>query len=149
MFTISFDFDETTKKVQNLKIVSLEPGLPTVQALENKLQLSQAAIELIGAKTGDRLAINYWTVDNKETFPIIGKSEVFTDEDAGTKLTKSRTLSYRGQQMDVLKIYGNNFKLESFKEGMFKLVPIKEDNLETELIDLENTENITFNDFND
>lgn len=149
MFTISFDFDETTKKVQNLKVVSLEPGLPTVQALENKLQLSQAAIELIGAKTGDRLAINYWTVDNKETFPIIGKSEVFTDEDAGTKLTKSRTLSYRGQQMDVLKIYGNNFKLESFKEGMFKLVPIKEDNLETELIDLENTENITFNDFND
>lgn len=59
MFTISFDFDETTKKVQNLKVVSLEPGLPTVQALENKLQLSQAAIELIGAKTGDRLAINY------------------------------------------------------------------------------------------
>lgn len=149
MFTISFDFDETTKKVQNLKVVSLEPGLPTVQVLENKLQLSQAAIELIGAKTGDRLAINYWTVNNKETFPIIGKSEVFTDEDAGTKLTKSRTLSYRGQQMDVLKIYGNNFKLESFKEGMFKLVPIKEDNLETELIDLENTENITFNDFNE
>lgn len=149
MLTISFDFDETTKKVQNLKVVSLEPGLPTVQALENKLQLSQAAIELIGAKTGDRLAINYWTVNNKETFPIIGKSEVFTDEDAGTKLTKSRTLSYRGQQMDVLKMYGDNFRVESFKEGMFKLISIKEDTLEEELIDLENTENITFNDFND
>lgn len=149
MFTISFDFDETTKKVQNLKVVSLEPGLPTVQALENKLQLSQAAIELIGAKTGDRLAINYWTVNNKETFPVIGKSEIFTDEDAGTKLTKSRTLSYRGQQMDVLKMYGDNFRIEPFKEGMFKLVSIKEDNLEAELIDLENTENITFNDFNE
>lgn len=149
MFTISFDFDETTKKVQNFKVVSLEPGLPTVQAFENKLQLSQAAIELIGARTGDRLAINYWTVNNKETFPVIGKSEVFTDEDAGTKLTKSRTLSYRGQQMDVLKIYGDNFRIEPFKEGMFKLVSIKEDNLEAELIDLENTENITFNDFNE
>lgn len=149
MFTISFDFDETTKKVQNLKVVSLEPGLPTVQVLENKLQLSQAAIELIGAKTGDRLAINYWTVNNKETFPVIGKSEVFTDEDAGTKLTKSRTISYRGQQMDVLKMYGDTFRIEPFKEGMFKLVSIKEDTLEEELIDLENTENITFNDFND
>ena len=149
MLTISFDFDETTKKVQNLKVVSLEPGLPTVQALENKLQLSQAAIELIGAKSGDRLAINYWTVNNKETFPLIGKSEVFTDEDAGTKLTKSRTLSYRGQQMDVLKMYGDNFRIEPFKEGMFKLVSIKEDTLEEELIDLENTENITFNDFNE
>lgn len=149
MLTISFDFDETTKKVQNLKVVSLEPGLPTVQVLENKLQLSQAAIELIGAKTGDRLAINYWTVNNKETFPLIGKSEVFTDEDAGTKLTKSRTLSYRGQQMDVLKMYGDNFRIEPFKGGMFKLISIKEDTLEEELIDLENTENITFNDFND
>lgn len=149
MLTISFDFDETTKKVQNLKVVSLEPGLPTIQVLENKLQLSQAAIELIGAKTGDRLAINYWTVNNKETFPVIGKSEVFTDEDAGTKLTKSRTISYRGQQMDVLKMYGDTFRIEPFKEGMFKLVSIKEDTLEEELIDLENTENITFNDFND
>lgn len=149
MFTISFDFDETTKKVQNLKVVSLEPGLPTVQVLENKLQLSQAAIELIGAKSGDRLAINYWTVNNKETFPLIGKSEIFTDEDAGTKLTKSRTLSYKGQQMDVLKMYGDNFRIEPFKKGMFKLVSIKEDTLEEELIDLENTENITFNDFND
>lgn len=149
MLTISFDFDETTKKVQNLKVVSLEPGLPTIQVLENKLQLSQAAIELIGAKSGDRLAINYWTVNNKETFPLIGKSEVFTDEDAGTKLTKSRTISYRGQQMDVLKMYGDNFRIEPFKEGMFKLVSIKEDPLEEELIDLENTENITFNDFND
>ena len=149
MLTISFDFDETTKKVQNLKVVSLEPGLPTIQVLENKLQLSQAAIELIGAKSGDRLAINYWTVNNKETFPLIGKSEVFIDEDAGTKLTKSRTISYRGQQMDVLKMYGDNFRIEPFKEGMFKLVSIKEDPLEEELIDLENTENITFNDFND
>jgi len=149
MFTISFDFDETTKKVQNLKVVSLESGLPTIQVLENKLQLSPAAIELIGAKSGDRLSINYWTVNNEETFPVIGKSEIFTDEDSGTKLTKSRTMSYRGQQMNVLKMYGDNFTVESFKEGMFKLTPIKEESLDSELIDLENTENITFNDFNE
>lgn len=46
-------------------------------------------------------------------------------------------------------MYGDNFRIEPFKEGMFKLISIKEDNLEAELIDLENTENITFNDFNE
>lgn len=147
MFTISFDFDETTKKIKNLKVVSIEPGLPTVQALENKLQLSPSAIELIGVKAGDRLSINYWTVNNRETFPLIGKAETFNEE--GTKLTKSNTISYRGQQMEVLNMYGSNFTIEPFKEGMFKLVPIKEDSLDSEMIDLENTENLTFNDFNE
>lgn len=147
MFTISFDFDETTKKIKNLKVVSIEPGLPTVQALENKLQLSPSAIELIGVKAGDRLSINYWTVNNRETFPLIGKAETFNEE--GTKLTKSNTISYRGQQMEVLNMYGSNFTIEPFKEGMFKLVPIKEDLLDSEMIDLENTENLTFNDFNE
>lgn len=147
MFTISFDFDETTKKIKNLKVVSIEPGLPTVQALENKLQLSPSAIELIGVKAGDRLSINYWTVNNRETFPLIGKAEIFNEE--GTKLTKSNTISYRGQQMEVLNMYGSNFTIEPFKEGMFKLVPIKEDSLDSEMIDLENTENLTFNDFNE
>lgn len=147
MFTISFDFDETTKKIKNLKVVSIEPGLPTVQALENKLQLSPSAIELIGVKAGDRLSINYWTVNNRETFPLIGKAETFNEE--GTKLTKSNTISYRGQQMEVLNMYGSNFTIEPFKEGMFKLVPVKEDSLDIEMIDLENTENLTFNDFNE
>ena len=145
MLTISFDFDETTKKVKNLKVVSTDPGQPTVQALENKLQLSPAALELIGVKSGDRLAINYWTVDNKTTYPLIGKAEAFNEE--GTKLTKSNTVSYRGQQMDVLKLYGENFKLEPFSEGRFKMTPIIEDSLDNEIIELENTENLTFNDF--
>lgn len=143
MLTISFDFDETTKKVKNLKVVSIDPGQPTVQALENKLQLSQAALELIGAKSGDRITITYWQVNNQETFPLISKVE----EDEGCKITKLRTVSYRGQQMDVLKLYGENFTIEPFKDNLYKLVSIKEDNLETELQELENTENLTFNDF--
>lgn len=145
MLTISFDFDETTKKIKNLKVVSIEPGQPTIQALDNKLQLSPAALELIGVKSGDRLAINYWTVDNKTTYPLIGKAETFNEE--GTKLTKSNTISYRGQQMDVLKLYGTNFNIEPFSEGRFRLLPIEEDSLDNETMELENTENITFNDF--
>lgn len=149
MFTISFDFDETTKQIKNLKVVSLDNELPTLQLQSNKLKLSQSAVRLLGAEPGDRLTINYWTVNNKETFPVIGKSSVFTDEDAGTKLTKSHTMSYRGQQLEILKLYGENYTIEPFREGMFKLSPIVEDSLDNEIMDLENTENLTFNDFNE
>jgi hypothetical protein len=147
MFTISFDFDETTKKIKNLKVVSSDPGEPTLQLLDNKIQLSQAAMELIGAKVGDRLVINYWTVDNQLTFPVISLATDKTEE--GTKTTKSLTMSYRGKQAEILKMYGENFRVEPFKDNMFKLVKIEEENLSEEMIDLENTNNLTFNDFNE
>jgi hypothetical protein len=147
MFTISFDFDETTKKIKNLKVISSDPGAPTLQLLDNKIQLSQAAMELIGAKVGDRLVINYWTVDNQLTFPVISLATDKTEE--GTKTTKSLTMSYRGKQAEILKMYGENFRVEPFKDNMFKLVKIEEENLSEEMIDLENTNNLTFNDFNE
>ena len=145
MFTISFDFDETTKKIKNLKVISSDPGEPTLQLLDNKIQLSQAAMELIGAKVGDRLVINYWTVDNQLTFPVIGLANDKTED--GCKITKSKTVSYRGKQAEVLKMYGENFKVEPFKENMFKLVKVEEENLAEEEIDLENTNNLTLNNF--
>jgi hypothetical protein len=147
MFTISFDFDETTKKIKNLKVISSDPGAPTLQLLDNKIQLSQAAMELIGAKVGDRLVINYWTVDNQLTFPVISLATDKTEE--GTKTTKSLTMSYRGKQAEILKMYGENFRVEPFKDNMFKIVKIEEENLSEEMIDLENTNNLTFNDFNE
>ena len=49
--------------------------------------------------------------------------------------------------MDVLKLYGTNFNIEPFSEGRFRLLPIEEDSLDIETMELENTENLTFNDF--
>lgn len=143
MFTISFDFDETTKKVTNLKVISIDKTLPAsnnyLEVQDNKLKLGKEAVTLLEANSGDRIQINYWTVNNQETFPVIGKSGIFTDPTGGNALSKSNTISFRGNQRTVLLEYGNLFKLEPFKAGMFKLVPIiNDDNIEEEQKELDN-----------
>lgn len=153
MLKISFDFDETTKKVSNMKVVTISKEveeLPTIEVLDNKLKLSDSALKKMGAAADDRLSIEYWTVDNQVTFPIIGKSEVFTDSENGNRLTKSKTLSFKGQQRTILLEYGNFFRLKEFKENMYKLVPInlEEDDLKNEENDLSKLDNDLFGDFN-
>lgn len=137
MFNISFDFDEVTQKVSNLKVtslskVNLDEGEPLVQLMDNKLKLTPKAIEMIGAQVGDRIQVNYWTENNHNTFPLIGRSEFFTDKEEGSKLTKSNTVSFRGNKNTVLKVYGELFKLEEFKDNMFRLVKVETENETTE-----------------
>lgn len=150
MFNISFDFDEVTQKVTNLKVtslskVNLDEGEPLVQLMDNKLKLTPKAIEMIGAQVGDRIQVNYWTENNHNTFPLIGRSEFFTDKEEGSKLTKSNTVSFRGNKNTVLKVYGELFKLEEFKDNMFRLVKVETENEATkseqkELEDLNSSE---------
>lgn len=94
-----------------------------VEVGDNKLILSKDAVKALDAKAKDRIAVNYWTIDCETTFPLIGRSESFTDPTDGNKLTKSNTVSFRGEQRQILLRYGSNFKLERFKD-YFKLVPI-------------------------
>lgn len=137
MLNISFDFDEVTQKVTNLKVtslskVNLDEGEPLVQLMDNKLKLTPKAIEMIGAQVGDRIQVNYWTENNHNTFPLMGRSEFFTDKEEGSKLTKSNTVSFRGNKNTVLKVYGELFKLEEFKDNMFRLVKVEPENEATE-----------------
>lgn len=137
MFNISFDFDEVTQKITNLKVtslskVNLDEGEPLVQLMDNKLKLTPKTIEMIGAQVGDRIQVNYWTENNHNTFPLIGRSEFFTDKEEGSKLTKSNTVSFRGNKNTVLKVYGELFKLEEFKDNMFRLVKVETENEATE-----------------
>ena len=137
MFNISFDFDEVTQKVTNLKVtslskVNLDEGEPLIQLMDNKLKLTPKAIEMIGAQVGDRIQVNYWTENNHNTFPLIGRSEFFTDKEEGSKLTKSNTVSFRGNKNTVLKVYGELFKLEEFKDNMFRLIKVETENEATE-----------------
>lgn len=146
MFNISFDFDEVTQKVTNLKVtslskVNLDEGEAMVQLMDNKLKLTPKAISMIGAQPGDRVQVNYWTESNQNTFPLIGKSEVFTDKEEGSKLTKSDTVSFRGNKNTTLKMYGKLFKLESFKDGMFKLVKVETESTEQEQAELDDLNN--------
>lgn len=97
----------------------------------NKLLFSKEAAELLDVASGDRVDLRYWSENNTTTFPVIAKAGVF-DESEGKKLTKKLTVSYRGLQATVLEEYGKEFNLVSFKEGVFKLVPVNEDENEAE-----------------
>lgn len=143
MFNIQFNFDPETSKISNLKVIKMEVSEdePTIIVEDNKLILSKSAVKLLGAVAGDRIAVNYWTKDNSNTFPVIGKAEVFSDKDGGNRLTKSNTVSFRGSQKDILLEYGKLFKIEPFN-NYFKMNPIEEitenSSLQEEEQDLDN-----------
>lgn len=134
MLKISFDFDETTNSVTNVKVVKTASkfenlDLPIVELGDSKLIMSPKAIELLSAQIGDRISVNYIQKNNELTFPVIGKSGVFTDKEAGNKLSKTNTVSFRGSQKTCLSQYGNLFKLEALRPGVFKMVKIEESEL--------------------
>ena len=105
--------------------------LATIKVENNRLVLSSEAVKALNATVGDRITINYWNINKETTFPLIGKSELFSDPTNGNKLTKSNTVSYRGTQNKILKEYGSLFKLVPFKT-YFKLELINEDTLNKE-----------------
>ena len=67
MFSISFDFDENTHKVSNLKVVEKEQVIKElesykdfdIQVLDSKIQLTSEAVTKLGVVPGDRISINY------------------------------------------------------------------------------------------
>ncbi len=150
MFNIQFNFNPENSEITNLRVTEINKEINAIVTVEdNKLKLSKDAVELLNVFPNDRITVNYFTVNPEETFPVIGKSELFTDNSSGNRLTKSNTVSFRGQQKDVLLEYGKSFKLEPFK-SYFKMVKIEEisenDNLSEEELDLENLqENINLN----
>jgi len=115
--------DEEGKRPRQRKKKESSDSEPTLKVDSNKLILSDSLLDLIDADAGDRVAINYYTVDNTETFPLVGRSEMFAGKESGNKLTKSNTISFKGNQRDVLLEYGDSFTAEPFKEGVYKLIP--------------------------
>lgn len=111
--------------------IEYNQNLATIKVENNRLVLSSEAIKALNATVGDRITINYWNINKETTFPLIGKSELFSDPTNGNKLTKSNTVSYRGTQNKILKEYGSLFKLVPFKT-YFKLELINEDALNKE-----------------
>lgn len=144
----TFEFDPQTNKytpvgepeivkTQTNKKKKQESDEPQLELDENKYSLNSAAIELLGVQSGDKIDIKYQIIDNLN-YPIIGPSSIWKSN-SGNKLTKSGTVSYRGQNNIVLSEYGNIFTLTPWKghEGLFVLmgnepVPeiIQDDNVE-------------------
>lgn len=100
---------------------------PMIHVLENKLQFNNKAIELTGFEADQKVLIDFEKQGRKIT-PICHLSE------KGNRMTKTNTVSYRGQQRETLLQYGDNFILEPYpnKDGYFKLIgdaPEKEDDI--------------------
>ena len=127
--------------LKDITITEYDVDEATVTVADNKLVLSKEAVKALGGVAGDRIAVNYWTVDNETTFPVIGKSECFGDSTGGNRLTKSNTVSFRGVQRDILLEYGSFFKLIRFN-NYFKMEKVdvisENDLLEEEERDLAN-----------
>lgn len=138
MLKISFDFDESTQKISNVKVVNSNSITASTKSYDlgvedNKLVLTPNAINKLGAVAGDRISVNYWTVDNETTYPIISKSDVFTDGASGNKLTQKGTISFKGQQRTSLLKFGSAFTFSEFKdrsgevkENVFVLTPVED-----------------------
>lgn len=147
MLNISFDFNESTHQISNLKVIEkefVESKIEIIkdcdlQILNNKIQLTSEAVQKLYASVGDRISINYWYVGPNDIYPIISKANVFDDGVNGLKLNKSKTLAFRGEQRETLLKYGTSFSFEEWrdktgkiKDGVFKLIPVKEDDSDSE-----------------
>ncbi|MGL4372546.1 MAG: hypothetical protein ACRCS6_02100 [Turicibacter sp.] len=110
------------KKASTPKKVVEDSG--KLSLTDNKLVLTPSIAEKIGAVAGDRVAINYVSKGD-DYIPVISKSVIFGDPEAGNKLTKSLTVSFKGKQAKSLEQYGKEFELrtdESLSEGVYMLV---------------------------
>lgn len=100
---------------------------PMIHVLENKLQFNNKAIELTEFEADQKVLIDFEKQGRKIT-PICHLSE------KGNRMTKTNTVSYRGQQRETLLQYGDTFIVEPYpdKDGYFKLIgdaPEKEDDI--------------------
>jgi hypothetical protein len=143
MLRISFDFNETSKSVSNVKVEELNgrtrgiisntspnitDGGPDLEVLENKLQLSRTALNKLNAKADDRISIQYINEGIGKASPIIGKSDIFTDRLDGNRLSAKGTVAFRGEKRNTLIEFGTIFTLEEYKDGAWKLIPFVDSN---------------------
>lgn len=117
---ITVDTKKTTNKSTSSKVDS-NPE-PIITLTDNKLVLTQGAADLLGVNPDDKVAVKY----DKDKNPIIGSDSSFGTQ-TGNRLTKSLTVSYKGDKYNRLSTYGDTFKLEStIQNGIFKMVGNKD-----------------------
>ena len=90
---------------------------PMIHVLEGKLQLNNKAVELTGYEPEMKIDIQF-EKKGRQITPVM-----MVDEAKGNRLTKTFTISCRGQKRENLLQYGDTFTVEPHeKEGLFKLI---------------------------
>ena len=148
--TVTFDFDTESESVSNIKVVGnsekkktttkkvkdvvTEMATEAIVTLEtNKLVFNSKAAADMGLNYEDRVVIKWISEgQGKKMIPIVGTDISFEEEGTGNKLTKSNTIAYRGKANAVLAELGNEFTIESYAEGIWKLVATTDGNVKIE-----------------
>ena len=154
---ITFDYNPETNeyiplKQEIVKDKKKDPALlmaeeakdsaePQITLTDNKYILNESAANLIGVKWEDRLDIKYQLID-KIRFPIICKDTAWGTK-SGNKLTKSLTVSCRGNANSLLSEYGDTFSITPWQghEGLFVLVGNKDRATPDENVEVTEDEN--------
>lgn len=129
---LTLDIDLKTGKARILEIIKEDDSPnPEITLTPNKLIINNAALNLLGASPGDEITIQYVKFEGK-VIPLICKSALLDIK--GNKITKSNTVSFRGEANKVLSEYGSTFTLKQQKEGFFYMVnPDEDQEAETDL----------------
>ena len=141
--TITFDIETETGDVTNVKtqvegevkrrttttrkkdvVKELEDTIKIVRE-EGKLVFNNRAVADMHFEAGDRIVIKYEKGD-KTLFPVIGTDLAFDEEGSGNKMTKSQSISYKGNQNTVLAEFGDEFTVEPYQDNVWKLVSLGE-----------------------
>lgn len=109
----------TTKKKSDIVEEMANEPLITLEA--TKLAFNNKAVADMDIQYEDRIVIK-WEQKGKTLFPIIGKDIAFDEEGSGNKVTKTNTIGYKGKQNAVLGEFGEEFTIEPYKEGLWKLI---------------------------
>ena len=140
--TVTFNYDPETKQASDIQCVvgeavmkkkttrkksevSVELEKDSLITLEtNKLVFNNKAAADLGIEYESRVIIKWEKPTKGDLFPIIGSDLSFGEEGNGNKITKAITMQYKGNANTVLAEKGNQFTLEPYKDGIFKLIPI-------------------------
>ena len=151
VITYELSIDTDTGEILSTKIMSKDHSTskkatiaddgedtPKLYLEENKYRLNNAAITLLGVEVGDEIDIAYKDFEGV-LLPVIAASSVSGNK--GNKLTKSKTVAYRGVKNEQLSKYGTEFEFKPLQEGIFRLdsgkeieVP-KDENLQKNLLE--------------
>ena len=139
----SVDGTVTKKKTTKSKKTLIESDKIEIIREDNKLVLSPKAAELLQVSPDDRVIIEYAKDQSKKPIPINVSDIAFDKEGQGNKLTKSLTVSCRGNANSLLSEYGDTFSITPWQghEGLFVLVGNKDRATPDENVEVTEDEN--------
>lgn len=109
-----------TPTVKKKKVEEVVDDSLTASLAGNKLTISPKLAELLKVKEGDKLVVRY-KQDGAFIEPFLGPPTAF-NEDEGNKLTKTLSISFRGDQNAALARFGVRFEAKDMGDSTVKLL---------------------------